>query len=595
MRTFHLLISAILIVSGCNREDKKSIEQHTGKVNPVNCLTGVDPFGRSFSSIASLNEKKQVGLFFWLWIGQPYATDIYDATRILALPDGLNILTGKDVPVSPNGQAHFWGEPIWQYYNSEDEWVIRKQIQMLTLAGIDFIYFDTTNALIYKNVFMKILSVINEYQEKGWNPPRVVFYTHSRSIRTTESIYRELYEPGHFPTTWYRINGKPMIISYTKVEDDIAEAKSRGDNNYSPEPLPDEIRNFFHILKPQWPGDPVFENGFPWVEWIYPQPLHTNVMNVTVASHPSVPMSFSLTRGLVNWGRGWNPDLSKNVSEDVDKGTFFQRQWDHAIKTNPDMISIGGWNEWIAYKQLWDGEYMMCDAVNKEYSRDIEPMNGGYQDAFYIQMIQNIRRYKGIGRQEQKKTGKKTVNIHGNISQWDNVYYSLKNIGCDDIGRNNQGAAPTVHYEQQVPENILQEIKVSDDEEYIYFYIRGNKPFAVESGNNVLNILIGTGEPGLRDWECYEYIIGRDYTDNMTDINRIGKDFSVEATGNADFVSNNDVIQIRIQRKAVGLDKKDRFYFKIASGVEVSSDIMSYYTSGSVMPMGRLSYMYEMN
>ena len=153
-----------------------------------------------------------------------------------------------------------------------------------------------------------------------------------------------------------------------------------------------------------------------------------------------------MTRGLVNGGRGWKPDLSKNVREDVDKETVFQRQWDQAIKTNPDMISSGGWNEWIAYKQLWDGEYMMCDAVNKEYSRDIEPMNGGYQDAFYIQMIQNIRRYKGIGRQEQKKTGKKTVNIHGNISQWDNVYYSLKNIGCDDIGRNNQGAAPTVHY-----------------------------------------------------------------------------------------------------------------------------------------------------
>ncbi len=594
MKTIYLLILMIFLVSGCNTENKKGIKQEAVKVNHANCIVGVDQFGRSFSTLSSLNEKKQVGLFFWLWIGQPYATDIYDATKILAMSDGLTLLTGKDTPVSPNGQAHFWGEPIWQYYNSEDEWVIRKQIQMLTLAGIDFIYFDTTNALIYKNVFMKILAVINEYQEQGWNPPKVVFYTHSRSIRTTEQIYRELYEPGHFPSTWYRVNGKPMIISYTNVEDDLAEAKSRGDNSYSTEPLSDKIINFFHIVKPQWPGDPVFENGFPWVEWIYPQPLHTNVMNVTVASHPSVPMSFSLTRGLVNWGRGWNPELSENRSEDVDKGTFFQRQWDHAIKTNPDMISIGGWNEWIAYKQLWDGEYMMCDAVDKEYSRDIEPMNGGYQDAFYIQMIQNIRKYKGIGK--QAKTGdKKTIDIHGNISQWDKISYCLENIGCNDIGRNSAGAAPTVHYEQAAPENVLQEVKVSNDDENIYFYIRGNKPFTVKPGNNSLNILIGTGEPGLREWECYDYIVGRDYNNNMTDISRIAKDFSVETTGNANFASHNDVIQIQIPRSAIGLDKKEKFYFKIASGVENPSDIMSYYTSGSVMPMGRLSYMYEIN
>ena len=88
---------------------------------------------------------KQVGLFFWLWIGQPFAGGIYDATRILGLPNGLKLLTdfgSLDETISPNGQAHFWGEPIWGYYNSQDVWVIRKQIEMLTTAGVDFIFFD---------------------------------------------------------------------------------------------------------------------------------------------------------------------------------------------------------------------------------------------------------------------------------------------------------------------------------------------------------------------------------------------------------------------------------------------------------------------
>lgn len=120
-------------------------------------------------------------------------------------------------------------------------------------------------------------------------------------------------------------------------------------------------------------------------------------MNVTVASHPMVPMSFSLTRKhWTNWGRGWNPRTKTNETENVDKGTFFQAQWDHAIASAPQIVSVGGWNEWIAYKQPYDGEYMLCDAVTKEYSRDIEPMVGGYEDAFYLQLIANIHRYKGI-------------------------------------------------------------------------------------------------------------------------------------------------------------------------------------------------------
>ena len=29
------------------------------------------------------------------------------------------------------------------------------------------------------------------------------------------------------------------------------------------------------------------------------------------------------------------------------------------------MVFVDGWNEWIALKSLWDGEYMLCDAASK--------------------------------------------------------------------------------------------------------------------------------------------------------------------------------------------------------------------------------------
>ena len=577
-------------------DDENEASEDT-KYNSFN-LVGVDQFGRSFGTITGFKKDRQVGMFFWPWIGQPYASGIYDATKIAALPNGIKILTdfnSYDESISPNGQAHYWGEPIWGYYNSEDEWVIRKQMQMIAAAGVDFIFFDTTNALIYSNVLLKVCRVIDDMLKNGWNPPKVVFYTHSHSFQTVRDLYRELYQPNRYPDTWYRVDGKPMIIAYTNAEDDLREASSRNDNSYQPGILSADILSFFHFVKPQWPSDPVYPAGFPWIEWSFPQPLHTQsqVMNVTVASHPMVPMSFSLTRtGWINWGRGWDPTTKQNIAGDVNMGTFFQSQWDRAITADPPMISVGGWNEWIAYKQPYDGEYMLCDAVNKEYSRDIEPMNGGYEDAFYLQLIRNIRRYKGIT-ENIELNEPETIDIEGALSQWEGVKYVVRNSDEEFMSRDSYGGSQTVRYTKPAPANKLLEIKVTYDIENIYFYLKGKEDFTVYDGNeNWLNIFIGTGEPSLKSWESYEYVVGREIGNNEASIGKFNTGFNATNIGKAKFVQARNVIQLSIPRTSIGMSETDRFYFKMVMNVSGPSDIMNYYQSGSAMPMGRLSYMY---
>lgn len=583
------------------REKKNAKDSLSDKYNNFN-LVGVDHFGRSFDVISGLKTDRQVGIFYWPWIGQPYASDIYDASKILALPNGLKLLTEfnhHDPDISPNGQAHYWGEPLWGYYNSEDEWVIRKQMQMLTMAGIDFIFFDTTNALIYADVFLKVCAVIDEMLKEGWNAPKVVFYTHSHSFQTVRTLYKELYKPHRFPDTWYRVNGKPLIIAYIEPEDDLREAASRNDTGYKPGVLSDEILKFFHFMKPQWPSDPVYPDGFPWVEWTFPQPLHTEsgVMNVTVASHPMVPMSFSLTRpDWVNWGRGWDPSTRLNRVSDVERGTFFQLQWDHAIATDPPMISVGGWNEWIAYKQPYDGEYMLCDAANREYSRDIEPMAGGYQDAFYLQLIANIRRYKGIIEKQPEPNTPKKIDIQGSLTQWNDVKYIVRNTDHKFIARDAFGGSNTVHYFQAAPVNKLTEIRVAHDREHIYFYLKGKDTFNDYDGTgNWLNVFVGTGKPSRKGWEGYEYVIGRKVENDEVSIEKLEEGFKTSLVAKGKFFKTGDVIQLSIPRSAIGLDNCLEFYFKGAMGVANYMDIMDYYRSGSAMPMGRLSYMYQLN
>ena len=111
------------------------------KCSQLNHLVGLDKYGRAFAPQAGVRPDRQVGLFFWLWIGQPAATGAYDAGALLEQENGRDILFHQDVPESPDGQQHFWGKPLWGYYDSADEWVIRRQIELLMLAGVDFIVF----------------------------------------------------------------------------------------------------------------------------------------------------------------------------------------------------------------------------------------------------------------------------------------------------------------------------------------------------------------------------------------------------------------------------------------------------------------------
>ncbi|GAB3026039.1 hypothetical protein GCM10027051_33490 [Niabella terrae] len=545
-----------------------------------------------------MRQDRQVGLFFWLWLGQPYASAIYDASRILSMPEGLKLLTDfnhQDASVSPAGQAHFWGKPIWGYYNSDDQWVLRKQVEMLSIAGIDYIFFDATNAFTYKPVFIKLLAIIDEYRRDGFKPPQIAFYTHSRSIQTTEQLYRELYRPNLFPETWYRVNGKPMIIAYTNPQDDLREAATRGDTSYVPTPLSAEILDFFHFYRPQWPSDPVYPDGFPWIEWIFPQPMHNGVMNVTVASHPNVPMSFSLTRPeqMTNWGRGWNPESRTNITAEIDRGGFFQRQWDHALQADPRMITVGGWNEWIAYKQPYWNEYVLVDAVNKEYSRDIEPMEGGYQDAFYLQLISNVRKYKAT-ESAGAVLPSASIDIKAGLQQWSQLPVAGVNINRNRFNRDAYGASMTVRYQQPAPENLIREIKVAYDDQYIYFLIRGRNSFTSPSGkSNWVNIFIGTGRPSLKGWEGYEYLIGNEFASSSVSIDRLSAGFNRTSNGAASWNLSGNVLQIACPRSSVGLAGDKNFYFKVAADVQDPGAIMSYYTSGSSMPTGRISYMYQ--
>ena len=70
---------------------------------------------------------------------------------------------------------------------------------------------------------------------------------------------------------------------------------------------------------------------------------------------------------------------------------------DNPLRVDPLKIKdIAVWGTVMEGRVLPAGETFFVDLYAQEFSRDIEPMRGGYGDNYYWQMVANIRRYKGV-------------------------------------------------------------------------------------------------------------------------------------------------------------------------------------------------------
>jgi hypothetical protein len=97
-----------------------------------------------------------------------------------------------------------------------------------------------------------------------------------------------------------------------------------------------------------------------------------------------------------------------------------------------------------------------------------------YQDAYYYQLVSNIRRYKGV-RSIPTPTAPTTINIGSDFQQSETVGPSfIDHIGDvehrDEIGCNNN-----IRYKDDSGRNDIVMAKVVRDSNNVYFYVRTNQ------------------------------------------------------------------------------------------------------------------------
>ena len=153
-----------------------------------------------------------IGLFYFLWQGEHGDSGIFDLQKIIdevGVEAAGNTSCGKYGPV---GAMHWFAEPLYGYYYANDQWVHRKHAELLTQANVDFLYFDVTNGYAYLHNATKLMECLHELNEQGFDAPQVVFYTNSASDRVIRECYDTIYKVGLYEDTWFKINGKPVII-----------------------------------------------------------------------------------------------------------------------------------------------------------------------------------------------------------------------------------------------------------------------------------------------------------------------------------------------------------------------------------------------
>lgn len=561
-------------------------------------LVTVDALGRLVTTAGKSD--KQVGIFYFLMAGEDGGFGPYNVTEIVENnPDAVlseeNWLAAGGNPVYTD--AH-WGEPLFGYYYAKDPWVLRKHCQMLTDAAFDFMVFDTTNSLIFEEGIQNLIAVWYEYMEAGWNVPKLAFYTNYLSGDTMNRIYDAFYNNAalkekypRLDELWFRIDddadAKPMIIGDTEDPD-----------------LRSDVKDFFRIKTNQWPYQKKKKDGFPWMEFdrlltfdaLYKDTVNgKTVLNVSVAQHNDTGnFSEAAWYGGHDHSRSWHNGSLDSSENAVLYGYNLQEQWDFANATDPDIVFVTGWNEWVALRcapKEWQGPITFVDNCNTECSRDCEPSAGILGDNYYMELIANVQKFKG-STTALPKAENMTVQINGDFSQWNNP--KITSVYCDYTGdtanRSYQGYG-SLYYTDTSGRNDIENMKVCQDSENVYFYVSTTEALTAPDGGAWMTLFLNTKgtEAG------YDFVINRTAPQNgKTAVEAVNSNGAFTPCGEAEICYAGNQLMLKVPKSALTVaDGTDAaFSFKWADNY-IEGDIYSFYTKGDAAPCGRLNYAFH--
>ncbi|NLN77103.1 MAG: hypothetical protein GX139_12460 [Armatimonadetes bacterium] len=591
-----------------------------------------DALGRSMPGIEEVgpvkdDQRRVVGIFYITWhrdslhgIKKPYAADV---TKILAKDPSARLDAAH--PLWTESSFH-WGEPEVGYFLSRDEYVIRRDMSMLADAGVDVLIMDVTNAVRYWEEWDVVFPVMQKMKAEGNKVPQFCFWAYNGPVVTVvQDLYDRVYKEGKYKDLWFHWDGKPLLLYNSNPEID-ANGRNENPGEYSK-----EITDFF-TLRTMWWG--YYEWGgkrFIGTEdnWSFGYDLgDQRVRSLTpeqkVSTHNGKREQAAVTpaqHSSTMIGKSWStktgqpklneqdlpeptlvPWLGKAAENPEGYGIYFQERFDEALQANPEFLYLNDWNEWTAGKyQPGDGKtvgflgrdssFVFIDQYNSEFNRTISPMKGGYTDNYYMQMAQNIRKYKGV-RPIPEHRGYSDIKIDGSFDDWKKIKIEYLDTVGDTAHRDYKGYGG-LHYKDNLGRNDIVKSKVAVDSDMVCFYVETNEPLTYHTGPNWMLLLIDADNDPQTGWYGYDYLINKNVLDDKkTTIMRYDSDKNEwQSAAELSYRYKDKAMEIAVPRSLLGLtDRSFTFDFHWCDNPKDLIDPISLCTAGDSAPNRRFNY-----
>ena len=297
------------------------------------------------------------------------------------------------------------------------------------------------------------------------------------------------------------------------------------------------------------------------------------------------------------------PWLGKTVEHPEHYGIYFQERWDEALACDPEFLYINDWNEWTAGKYQPGGEgktvswlrrqspFFFVDQYNAEFNRCIHPVKGGYTDNYYMQMAQNLRRYKGA-RPIPRLEGYAEAKADGDFGEWDVVTTEYRDTRGDVFHRDAKGYAG-LHYVDTSGRNDILTAKVAVGRRAIGFYAETADALTPSDGNNWMLLLIDADNDSSTGWYGYDFVINKKVKDGRTTtLMRYDSDSEqwIEAA-ELPYRYEGNRLEVIVPRKLLGLTGDGfTFDFKWSDNAYELEDPISLCLHGDTAPNRRFNY-----
>jgi len=448
------------------------------------------------SQYPKYRDDRIVGIFYFLWAGA-HGYDVHEDHNEVQVPKATDVNSPYDIneilkanPANPEygpvHAFHHWGKPYFDYYVSNDRWVIRKHAQMLSDVGVDVVFFDVANGYHYLPTVNILCEEYEAMRKNGNRTPQIAFVLNNSAAQTLNAIYTQFYALRRYPDLWFKWENKPLVLC---------------------------------------PDDPAI---------------------------PAVQKSF-----------------------------FTMRFTDGAASS-------------FLGKPIKSGDTYFVDQYNHEYSRDLEPVDGGFGDNYYYYMADFIRKYKGVKPIEADKENH-SIAIDGIFDDWKEVKAVYPDDKGDTMARNHYGYGRIGTLINNTGRNDIVETRIAADNSNIYFYVKTASDITAYTDACWMRLFIDVNGSFTPKWEGFGFVVNNTInTNTSTTLERSNGGWSWEKVMDINYRISKTEMELAIPLSALGISKANGYSidFKWIDNAVKWGDIKECMRDGDSAPNCRFRYRY---